>query len=132
MRRHNYRAVGLALAICMVGAWPLSAQQAPGAVKHRNDCRLAEQVLTHGQPANNRAWALRVISNCGPLGGEAVATLLHDYKYATERTQEYEEIVLLATRLTDRSIYEAAMELSRDPEATNLARIQSIRPFTIR
>lgn len=48
----------------LVAAGPLAAQADPGAVKHRNDCRLAEQVLTHGQPANKLGWALNYISSC--------------------------------------------------------------------
>ena len=48
----------------LVAAGPLAAQADPGAVKHRNDCLLAEQVLTHGQPANKRDWALNYIGSC--------------------------------------------------------------------
>jgi hypothetical protein len=96
-------------------------------VHHRNDCRLAHQVLTHGQPAVKRDWALAIIHGCGPLGGEALAHLLRKHRFDTERGPELEEIVTNTTRFTDRSIYEAAMEIAQEPTAGEVARIQALR-----
>ncbi len=53
---------------------PVGAQQDPGTVKLRNDCRLGEQVLTHGRPANKRDWALQLIGSC-PQGARVVASM---------------------------------------------------------
>lgn len=123
----------VACALGVVSASTLSAQHPDSKwtgyrdVHHRNDCRLAHQVLTHGQPAEKRDWALRVIPTCGPLGGEAIADLLREYADATVRTEEYDRIVLLGARLTDHSIYEAAMALAADPDANELARVQAVR-----
>ena len=60
------------LAIALV-AIPLVGQAKPDSVKLRNDCRLAEQVLTTGEPGPRRTEALKVIGLCG---GEATATFV--------------------------------------------------------
>jgi hypothetical protein len=43
---------------------PLAAQTVSDSVRHRNDCRLAEQVLDTGRPAPHRDWARQVIHTC--------------------------------------------------------------------
>jgi hypothetical protein len=59
------------LVLASFGA-PASAQVNPDSVKLRNDCRLAAQVLTTGQPAPHRREALSVIGLCGREGVPAL------------------------------------------------------------
>ena len=96
-------------------------------VQHRNECRLARQVLNLGQPANKREWALGVIPDCGPLGGQALGAALRNHHDQQTRDPDLERIVEAAARLQDRAIYEAAFDLARDPSAGTVARVQGIR-----
>lgn len=66
--------VTVSLALALFGA-PLHAQVKPDSVKLRNDCRLAEQVLTTGQPATHRHEALSVIGLCGREGAGALVSV---------------------------------------------------------
>jgi hypothetical protein len=96
-------------------------------VNHRNDCRLAHQVLTNGQPAVKRSWALAIVAGCGPLGGEALAHLLREHRFDTEQNPELERIVTSATKLTDRAIYEAAIAVAQDRTAGVVGRVEALR-----
>lgn len=44
----------------------------------RNDCRLAAQIITLGQPDPHRKWALETINRCGESGGGVIASLWAD------------------------------------------------------
>jgi hypothetical protein len=83
--------------------------------------------MTHGQPAVKREWALTVINNCGPLGGEAIAHLLRQHRSDTEWGPELERIVTQATKFRDRAIYEAGLEIAVDPSAGEVGRVQALR-----
>ena len=102
------------------------AQVNPDSILHRNECRLAAQVLTTGQPANKTGWALDLIPLCGATGGSAVAELVRRHARATAPS-EFEPLVELATQLRDRAVYNAALAVATDTRATEPARIQSIR-----
>jgi hypothetical protein len=65
------RLLPVAVALQVVGA-VLHAQVDPDSVKLRGDCRLAEQVLTTGQPATHREEALKVIGLCGRAAAPAI------------------------------------------------------------
>jgi hypothetical protein len=81
------------LAIALV-ATPLSGQANPDSVKLRNDCRLAEQVLTTGEPGPQRTEALKIIGLCG---GEATPTLVLLWSSAGDDRAEV-ELLVTATR----------------------------------
>jgi pimeloyl-ACP methyl ester carboxylesterase len=69
----------LAGALALVSAAtipPAEAQLDPVAVRHRNECRLAKQVLTHGKTANRYDWAPRMSTHCGEVGGAGLAALI--------------------------------------------------------
>jgi hypothetical protein len=94
---------------------------------HRDECRLANQVLTQGQPANQRDRALRIITTCGPLGGVTIGQLLRDHRHEGAWTEGLEEVVRLTADLADRSIYNSAVEIAADPAAGTAARVQALR-----
>lgn len=122
MRTHIYHFVGLALAVCMVGAGPLSAQQDPVAVQRRNDCRLAEQVLTLGQPANKRAWALHQIGSCP----EAVEVLPALWASPPTDETEIQELYYASINAADARVFEIALDVVRDPTAPDLIRLAAL------
>ena len=115
----------LAAATCLA-AGPLAAQGGSGKEDyadehHRDDCRLAEQVLTLGQPANRRAWALETAPTCGASGGQALAAVLDGQHGATDGSA-LEALVFATSRVTDGSIFQAGLRLGTDGCAGDAAR----------
>lgn len=111
----------------VLSATPLGAQANPDSVRMRNDCRLAAQVLTLGQPAVRRDWALGLIDNCGAEGGQVLAALLRQYSDVNTWNDELDQIVNTTAFIVDAAIFEAAMDVAVDPAAGTVARVQSIR-----
>ena len=66
---------GLLLSLCLAIPCIAQAQADPDTVKLRNDCRLAAQVLSTGQPAPHRDQALATIGRCGAEGAAALVSL---------------------------------------------------------
>jgi hypothetical protein len=128
MRNPTYGLVVTGVVLALILAAPAAeAQQDPTAVRHRNDCRLAHQVLTHGQPANRYDWARSVITGCGELGGAALAALIGRHRAEAADTSHFETIVITASMLRDGQIYEAALDVVLDQGASTLARVQAAR-----
>ena len=118
------------LCICLlawtIGSIPLApvaaqANARADSVQHRNHCRLAEQVLRHGQPANKRSWALGYIRVCGAAGGATLAAILVESNLASE------DAVMVTSVLHDASIFRIALEIAIDATAVKTARIQALR-----
>lgn len=114
----------VALLLGSLGACAAKAQS-PQSIeaRHRADCRLAGQVLTSGQPANKRDWALEVIPACSELS-EAVPSL-----WATGLPGDEEGLVLAyeASRLLqDGRVYEEAMALAENVGSPRLARMTAL------
>jgi hypothetical protein len=96
-------------------------------VHHRDECRLAHQILTLGQPANKREWALDRIGTCGPEGGEALATQFQAKRLANDDTPELEDLVIAARDFVDGNLYRAALGIASDGTAGTAARVDAIR-----
>jgi hypothetical protein len=109
----------LALALCLPGGL---AAQGDVDEHHRNDCRLAEQVLTLGQPADRRDWALETVPSCGASGGGVLATQLQARHGDATDTPALEALVYATSRMTDASLFRAGLELGADPSAGAAAR----------
>jgi hypothetical protein len=107
---------------------PLDAQATsqPDTVQHRNNCRLAVQVLTTGQPANKRYWALAYASTCGPVGGPALAHALEQNRRSAT-PEALEEVVMVTSEFHDATIFRTALDIARDASSTKAARIQALR-----
>lgn len=112
---------------CLAWSPPVFGQVNPDSVRHRNDCRLAAQILTSGQPANRRTWALRLLPTCGAAGGVAIADALRSARAAQGWEPGLEEIVMLTSVLHDANIFAAAANVAADPSAGKAARIQAVR-----
>lgn len=95
--------------------------------QHRNDCRLAQQVLVQGQPANKKDWAFGQINSCGTVGGESLAAAIIQYRRVNAPGGEMEKLVQSAAYLTDGKIFGAALALAADEGAAGAARVQAIR-----
>lgn len=95
--------------------------------RHRADCRLAHQVLTKGQPAVKREWALGKIRVCEELGGEALAAELRRHRQAESPTEALEEAVRATRDFVDARLAEVALDITSDPSAGTAARVQAIR-----
>lgn len=93
----------------------------------RNDCRLAHQILVHGQPAQKRDWAIGYASNCGVLGGEALAAAIPLFRAVSATEGEMERLVQSAAFLIDQRIFQSALALAVDKTATPVSRVQAIR-----
>jgi hypothetical protein len=107
---------------------PLDAQATsrPDTVQHRNNCRLAVQVLTTGHPANKRYWALAYASTCGPVGGSALAHALEQNR-SSATPESLEEVVMVSSEFHDATIFRTALDIARDQSSTRVARIQALR-----
>lgn len=102
-----------------------TAQETPDSVHHRNDCRLAAQVLSMGHPAPGYSWALDVAWRC-PEAAPALATemmrsaAVHDTSFLNRLTQPTIE-------LRDGRIMQVALAIAADRSASSEARIFAIR-----
>lgn len=95
----------------------------PDSVKHRNDCRLAERVLSTGHPRPHRDWALRIVVSCGPGAARAVAEL---WKSPPSDTAALTQVFLASSRFRDARIYNAAFEAVMDPAKPDLVRVTAL------
>lgn len=118
--------VALVLALLVIPSTS-SAQDVRDSVKHRNDCRLAAQILTRGQPAIRMPWALRIVPDCGATGGDAVAEVIRASPRGGVSETKLESVVMVASVLEDAGIFSAALEAAGDGAGDKAARIQALR-----
>jgi hypothetical protein len=109
-------------------AWPLSAQEEgeeranPVQVKHRNNCRLAAQVLLKGQPAVKRDWALRYIGSCA----QQQEVVLEMWKEPPVAQEELSRLFELSRKIRDRRIFRRAAKIADDVSADSDLRITAL------
>lgn len=111
----------------LIAAGPLQAQANPDSVKHQNECRLARQVLIHGQPVAKRSWALGHFVTCGREAPEVVAQVLARHRAETGFGRELDEVVTAAGSVSDRDMALAALRITMDRAAGLGARGQALR-----
>lgn len=113
----------LAVVLVLMLPLPLHAQVRPDSVRHRNNCRLAEQALASGHPAPHVDWASQYIVTCGPAKrGAAIAAAVRRLREATD-TVALESIWRHSRFLVDRELFEASMEIAADNSASVQARV---------
>lgn len=116
----------LALSAVLLGVLPRVgvAQARERTTAHlRNDCRLAVQVLTTGQPANHRAWALERIDLCDTSGPTVLVQL---WSRVPPTRPALEELSVPSTRLRDRRIYSALSAIARNGTEPDLKRVVAL------
>ena len=102
--------LGLTTVAWLVGPGAVSGQERPGDVRHRNDCRLAEQILYDGQPDVRRTWALGIIGTC-----DQAATLLAQLWSAPPSDDtELQALYRASARVGDGRVFEAAFGVAAD------------------
>lgn len=106
-------------------AFPLGAQQSEvrDSVHHSNDCRLAEQVLSTGNPKPNYDWALELIVSCGPGAADVVAAL---WKRPPADTAGLFKLFIASSRFRDGRIYNAANAVVADRSKPDLVRLTAL------
>jgi hypothetical protein len=100
-----------------------SAQADPDSVKHRADCRLAEQVVSTGHPRPHSAWAGSELRTCGKEAFERAA--LAALRRLATSTDTAELAALWGHALlhvNDRAVFDEALRIAGDPAATPQAR----------
>jgi hypothetical protein len=113
------RAAGtVGLLIC--SALPLQAQdRPPETVQHRNDCRLAAQVVRTGEPHTKREWALGYVSNCA---NEGPAVLAEWWREGSEPA-EVPDLVRSSGRIRDARLYRSLTEAVADRSRPGAVRV---------
>jgi hypothetical protein len=108
-------------------AAPLGAQgdgqETALAAKHQSDCRLASQVLTTGNPAPHRDWALRFIGSCASEGPGALAA---QWLRVRESGAELDQLVRSSARLRDARLYTQLRKSAQDPATPPAVRVAAM------
>lgn len=107
------------------------AQANPDSVKHRNDCRLAQQVIETGHPAPHTSWALGYIGYCDfDTWGRTMAAGVRRLRTSSD-TAELVAVWAPTQWLRDRALYEAALEIAGDRAASVPARVFAFRALLL-
>jgi len=103
----------------------MTAQANPDSVHHRNNCRLAEQVLSTGHPAPREEWALGIVWNCRDAG-PVLATRLTDARASTDSAY-LNALTAPLIQIRDGQVFAAGLALAGDRAASLPARVAAIR-----
>lgn len=87
---------------------------------HRNQCRLATQVLTTGQPEGKRAWAQDYITACGD---EGPAVLARQWLEVGDDSAQVVALVIGSPRIRDARIYNTMRTIVEDPNRPERVRV---------
>jgi hypothetical protein len=113
----------LAAAILAGSPRSAAAQANPDSVRHRNQCRLASQVLLTGAPAPHKNWAWTYIDSCSPAERVSVYTHAVQQARATSDLPELHRAIMPIVWFRDGQLFDEVMELAADASATVPARI---------
>lgn len=117
------RTVLWVLPALVLAASPARAQaggENPAMVKHRNDCRLAAQVLTTRTPRTKLVWAREYIQHCEEEGPPAIA---QDWRTVSADTSEVVQLMRASTSIRDARIYEEARTVVLDRSRPDVVRV---------
>ncbi len=89
----------------------------------RNDCRLAVQVLTRGQPADKREWALATINWCDESGPPVLARMWREVA-ADSASLGY--MIYRSVSMRDRRVYDVVSAIARDGSVPALKRAAAL------
>lgn len=118
----------IAACLLLIGAGLPScatAQANPDSIHRRNDCRLAAQVLTTGNPRPRLEWAAQVIQQC-PAVGATVAEGLSRHRTSRDTTF-LNWITFGANSVQDRAMLETGLAVLQDASASAEARVYAAR-----
>jgi hypothetical protein len=92
----------------------------PLTVKHRNDCRLAAQVLSTGEPHTKRDWARGYIATCKNDGPPAI---VQEWRNVPNDTAAVVQLMRASTAIRDIRIYEQVRSVVLDRSRTDVVRV---------
>lgn len=92
-------------------------------VRHRNDCRLAAQVLQTGHPANRAGWAVEMIGTCAK---EGPAVLVQLWSQPALDSTTAGQLLNAGSRIRDERIARAALEVARNASHRETVRVMAI------
>ena len=115
-----HRSFVLSVAALMLPSASLLAQANPGAIKARNDCRLAAQIVRTGQLATKAEWAWDMIHAC-PEAGDASAAAL-DRLRSDDDTAHFTPVMRVAFNVRDGELFTTALNIAGDGGASPTAR----------
>ncbi|HEX8395631.1 MAG TPA: hypothetical protein VF665_24985 [Longimicrobium sp.] len=102
----------------------LPAQASEGDDRHlRNVCRLAEQVIRTGQPANKHEWAWAYMAYC-PLAQQIPLRVLAMHAARSTHDSEVAQAALMPLGvLHDGTLFQEVLAVADDRQATSTARV---------
>lgn len=101
----------------------VSAQADPDSVQHRNNCRLAAQVITTGHPAPRAQWAWTHMELCAPSERAAVyVEALSQIRRSTD-VEQIKRAMVPVVWFRDGQLFRAALALAGDETASVPARV---------
>ena len=116
-----------ALAGIAVSVGNASAQADADSVKHRNDCRLAEQVIATGNPRPHRAWAGTVIRTCGAEAfTRATTSGLQRLRTSSDTTALRDVWGRALLYVNSQRAFDLGLEIAADRSASTEARVFAI------
>lgn len=89
----------------------------------RNDCRLAVQVLSAGQPATKREWALDTINLCDESGPPVLARM---WRESGADSASVDEVIYRSVYLRDRRVYDVVSAIASDRSVLGLKRAAAL------
>jgi hypothetical protein len=113
-------ALGAAMAVSSAASGQAADRVAE--VRHRNNCRLAAQVLTQGQPANRSAWARDYIASCPTEAPEALA----EQWTAAAEGADLNWLIQTSVRVPDERVFEAAARVAESGSHPNSVRVAAL------
>lgn len=107
-----------------LGARLVAAQDVADSVQLHNDCRLAAQVLTTGNPDPLRSWALQTIQSCDVEAGAAIPAV---WQSPLSTAEDLGSLVAASIANRDARILDAVMTVATNAGAAPELRIASLR-----
>lgn len=119
------RLTSLLAVLLSVAALPLGAQtsERPGEVQHRNDCRLAAQVLRTGEPRTKFEWARGYVSACAD---EGPVLLGQAWRIAPADSSEARYLIRHTSRLRDGRLFADLLRTAANRGRPDVIRVASM------
>lgn len=119
-----HRLVLVALgALALIYSGRAHAQADPEEVRRRNSCRLAEQVIRTGQPANKTDWAWDYLSSCPPETQVPLLAIRMERARHSSDVEVVSTALLRASTMRDGALFNEVLEIAADPQSSVTARV---------
>lgn len=114
--------------VCLV-ATTAAAQAGDQAarVRHRNECRLAAQVLDTGDPATRRAWAILRAPGCPEQGPRVLAS---QWRLVPQEGATLDDLTRASMRIHDGRLFSELVRIVRDASRPGQVRVAAMLVLT--